>query len=86
MLYRAFVETGVIKPEFNRAVKKYVALRYELISLSMERNEEFNGSTSLSLLYSYSRGVHTKLFRMDRELVLSLFDIVFNSIEEYLSI
>ena len=48
----------------------------------MYRNEELNGSTSLSLLYSYSRGIHNNLFRLDRGLVLSLFDTVFDSIEE----
>ena len=47
------------------------------------RTEEFNGSTSLSLLYSYSRGVKHHQIHLDKDLVISLLDIVYNSIEEY---
>lgn len=55
----------------------------KFMNILMNRTEEFNGSTSLSLLYSYSRGVKHHQIRLDKDLVISLLDIVYNSIEEY---
>lgn len=73
LVYRAYVESRVVSPELERRVCNYIRFR----------NGELNGSTALSLLFCYSRGVELSRRNLQKDVVSILCDEIHRSLPNY---